>query len=383
MIYILFFLLSIFFAYLAQKSKTTIGAYSSSFVAIMLPAFLAGVRDLGIGTDTWTYVNDVYFDVTKINSIVELINNQLAGNFGEVEMGYVVLNYFTTFLGSDYHWIYFTTNLVFLVTCYWCIFQRRNFLSVAFAWMILLFFYYNLCLNMVRQSIAISFCLAAQCMLEEKKYKLMLLFAFLASISHGTGVMALFSIAILYILPLVVDLFGVKKVLTFAIGFSIILLICSHLFVSYLLNLGIFNDRYSNYLVLAQLQSDGAFQTTYVLAYLSFLYVFYYAYKVVKHKELKNRILIQGLFFYLAFVLFCCSAITYHAFRISLYFMLISTLIYYPEIIKTLFRMKLNMAEFAKKITILVSFFVWWYNIVYKGIHETIPYSSKILDSLF
>lgn len=382
MIYIIFFSISIIFAYWAQKSRNAITTFLTSVVAIMIPAFLAGVRDLGIGTDTWTYVNYVYSDVLHMKSFSELIENQLAGNFGEIEMGYVLLNYFTTIFGTDFHWIYFTTNVVFLSVCYWCIFRRRKTLSVSFAWIILLFFYYNLCLNMVRQSIAISFCLAAQCMFEEKKYKMMLLFAVLALISHGTGAMVFVSVAILWILPYIIDKLGTRKVLFLTFCISVLFVLGSQFFISYLLNIGIFNDRYANYLILAQQQGEGAFQTTYVLCYLLFLYTFYYAYRHVKNNTNKRKILAKGLFFYLAIVLFCCSAITYHAFRMSLYFMMISSLIYYPEQIKLISLYKYNVSMILSYTTIVLSVVVWWYNIIYKGIHETSPYSSEILNSI-
>ena len=115
---------------------------------------------------------------------------------------------------------------------------------------------------------------------------------------------------------------------------------------------------------------------------LLFLYTFYYAYRHVKNNTNKRKILAKGLFFYLAIVLFCCSAITYHAFRMSLYFMMISSLIYYPELIKLISLYKYNVSMILSYTTIVLSVVVWWYNIIYKGIHETSPYSSEILNSI-
>lgn len=383
MIYLCIFAISLLFVSLASKNKANkVIFWLFSLIAVLLPVLLATFRNIGIGTDTMTYVNDVFSHVNKVDSLSKLIDMQMAESFGEIEMGYVLLNYIASFLGDTSYSIYFVTSFTFLFTVYCCI-VSNNKRYMLLSWFIFLFFFYNFSLNVVRQTIAIGFTLAAFSSLEKKRYTAMLLFSVLTWLCHGTGMMVVIVLFCSCLIPSLLRRFSIKKVMYWVLVVSLVVIISVNTIFKFILGNQLFSGRYSNYLIVAQNKDAGALQTTFILVYIFILYLFFLAYKCSKSIKDKTEIVYYSLMHYVGMLLCLSSLITYFAFRMSYYFLVVSLVLFVPRALGKIKNSSYMHYKFILGCFVAVIIALWSYNIVYKGMEQTIPYKSQYIDSIF
>lgn len=383
MIYLCTFAISLIFVFIANKNKANkIIFWLASFVTVLVPVFLATFRDQGIGTDTVTYVNDVFSQVSKVGSLTKLIRMQSSEAFGEVETGYVLLNYVASSFGNSPYVIYFVTNFVFLCTVYCCVISNNK-KYMLLSWFIFLFFFYNFSLNVVRQTVAIGFTLAAYSAFEKKKYKTMILFSIFTYLCHGTGLMVIPVLLFSWLIPLLLNKFTINKILAWVVIFSLVIIVSVQTIFSFILGNQLFSDRYSNYLVLAQDEKAGALQTTFMFTYLFILFLFFLAYKHAKSIEEGKKIVYYALIHYIGTILCLSSVITYFAFRMSYYFLIVSLVFFVPRALIIIKDSTFKHPKFLLGCFIILVIALWDYNIVYKGMEQTIPYKSHYIDSIF
>ena len=161
--------------------------YFFSVIAILVPAMLAGFRDKGIGTDTLYYVDNVWHDAQYIHSWKDFIKSYLWYNVNDIEFVYLLLNYLTSFIGTQVNWIYFTTNLIVVGLVYGLAYDNRKQTSMWLIMTLFFFLFYNTTLNMVRQSIALAMCAYSYKYLEQKKWLPLLIWLILIIYTHNTG----------------------------------------------------------------------------------------------------------------------------------------------------------------------------------------------------
>lgn len=127
MIYIIVFLFTTFFTYVAQRTVTQkVFFYFFSALAVLSPAMLAGFRDSGIGTDTLIYVDHVWTKVLLVPAWDDFMYSYSNKDFQDIEFFYLLLNWLVSQISTDVHSIYFAANLVVIYFVYRAAYDKRT-----------------------------------------------------------------------------------------------------------------------------------------------------------------------------------------------------------------------------------------------------------------
>lgn len=202
MVYLLSFAVSLFFIWVSGKikNKNKIISYCLTAVGLLIPCMLAALRSIEIGTDTDTYV-------------VRLFNHAhgLDGSFWEfythrytvvTEPLYILATYISSKLSTDVGMLFFINQALVILPIYFAIKRKsQNTNETLLGMLVYLTFFFNLSLNMARQSIALAFIVLAFSYLDDNKNIKFFIFSIIATLFHTTAV-------------IVVGIFVVYKLLT-------------------------------------------------------------------------------------------------------------------------------------------------------------------------
>lgn len=118
---------------------------------------LAALRKPGVGIDSGTYAyTDFQIARTSSSFSAYYIRSSVR------EVLYTIIVYLTSRISSSFFLLYFISQLLIIAPVYYSLFlikDRRKELSLAVSYCAFLFLYYNLSLNIIRQSMATSFIL--------------------------------------------------------------------------------------------------------------------------------------------------------------------------------------------------------------------------------
>ena len=189
MVYIFTFLSSLLLLNFALKFKNTNKRVYLilSALGIFIPCFVAGVRDYSIGTDVNLYVNPLYRASLHFNNFFDYIKS----TGSEVnDLGYLFLTFISGKISKDIFTLFFLSEFLIIYPVYKAlknINNNDNNKIVIFGMFILYMVLFNLSLNMVRQSIAISLSiLSFSYFIKEDKFKT-ILFLILAYSFHSSS----------------------------------------------------------------------------------------------------------------------------------------------------------------------------------------------------
>ncbi len=139
-------------------------------IGILLPALLAGARDLQIGADTGGYPIDTFkiacLSKTFLNAIYDVAIYTYV-----MEQGYVAIVYFISLLSHSQFAFFFFTNIILDVSVFYFLLQakKKSDFNLWLGWLTYLFLYYNRSLNYSRQSLAIAIALLSIVLLWKHK----------------------------------------------------------------------------------------------------------------------------------------------------------------------------------------------------------------------
>lgn len=154
-VYFLAILISMFFFVIEELfvKEKKITSYLLIISGITVVSFLAGMRDDTVGIDIITYGNRIFRFSSFIQNPVTIIWQKNT----EVEKGYILLNYFISLFTKNFFVFYFALNFItnFIVTV--AVFMNRKKYSTSIAMLIYLSTLWLFSLNLLRQSLAVSF----------------------------------------------------------------------------------------------------------------------------------------------------------------------------------------------------------------------------------
>ncbi|ANU22485.1 EpsG family protein [Planococcus donghaensis] len=279
LIYISAVVLSVFFAFLAQKFKKSDKPQPIFIFMSMLPLiFIMGFRDVSIGVDGYSYLNG-YINANSTN-IFQYYGSNIT------EPGFYVLYKISYFLG-DFQWLFILTATITICFFYKAMSYEIN--NISFALVIFIFattqyFYY---FGILRMGIAVSIIAFAYRYIIENDKKKFIIFVGIATMFHYS---ALFSFILLFLSKNNQNVFKRNNIL------KIVLMIPVSFFViKYLVFPFITADRYQGYIA-----SSGIIGTSFVSS-LPLLLVFL----IFFNKSIKNN---RNYRFY--FFLFVIKVIT-------------------------------------------------------------------------
>lgn len=242
--YFLCFTISLFFSFFSEqvlnRNQTLHRILAVCSVVIM--AVFAGVRNLNIGGDMNTYVNNVFYNSVFSTSF----HSALSINPG-IEFGYVGLNYLISRWTTNENLYLFILGLIVYGLTYIGFMQFRKFNHVTIS----LFFYfmllYGLTFTLVRQSISCTLVFLGIALFINNKKKTAMLLVFSSGLFHSSGSVGIGILVFLIVLERIKKN-AFKKVIILLIITSLMVYIFGNMILSFSVSHNLISLKYSSYI---------------------------------------------------------------------------------------------------------------------------------------
>lgn len=157
--YFIFFIVTIvisLFAEIIKKENCILFLFVSILIALPL-SFLAGIRTIDIGTDMLVYGAPNFKTAQLYSSFFDYVKNETTS--GGTEVGYATVNYIVSIFTNNLNVLMFVVSLITLVSFIYASFRFKKELDVSVTLQIIIFFclFYGSSLNLMRQTLAVSF----------------------------------------------------------------------------------------------------------------------------------------------------------------------------------------------------------------------------------
>lgn len=298
-IYLITFIFSCLSLFVFEKFNGKV-KYIFLFIGIFLPAFLAGCRADIIGTDVRNYVEPIQIYASGMSRFTEYINGNivlLSGDaFSRIEKGYSTFVFLISRINKSLFLNLFITQFLIIGLTVIGLVKFKKYINISLSFSMFLYYmlFFNISLNLVRQSIAMAIIFCAFPFLLENKWLQFLISIFIATLFHRTAIIGLI-VFILY-LVLIRDVqirkikFGEKTLCIkwkqlisgFIVLLAAIILIGSSSILNpilHLLNLSNFGLLYS--------KGFGSFSLSQTLIRLPFLFLLIFSWKKMENDNLK------------------------------------------------------------------------------------------------
>lgn len=362
-----YFLVFIIVGFIAGHSSSIRNYRISSIllvICVLILSAFAGIRDDTVGTDMHVYIIYVWNHISEITNFYTMLSDEVWGG----EIGYRTLNYCVSRFTNDIHWFLFFAQFLSVSIIAYISFLERSSIKTGFVMMVYMLHLYTSSFNITRQSIAICFFVLAYYLFIYKKKKIFpVILYFIALSFHNSIVLAI-------LLPIVYYLFSKygNNEMKLYIGVIVITIMLYYAFKTVLVeivNSGLLADKYSAY---TEQEGFRSHKASVALCFYLFL--------MIRYIRVKG----WGTGFYVKFcqasmfIAGCLNLLgdqTEVASRVAVYF--------------TLPLLFLSHSVTEKKQhnvywqTCVPLFIVWVYIAISSGFSECVPYTSKILDSLF
>ena len=365
--YILTFIVTILLAlisdYLLKKGNIKT-AKLFLFMSLLVPCFIAGVRNEYVGKDVHNYLSLLYRDFS--NGASFLSEYKMYGLSG-VEPLFMLLVYFPSKL-SNFNIVFFIVELAVVLPVYYFAYKQKDNIPIPLTIFIFLLTMYCYSLSMMRQSVAITICLLGTYYLVNNNFKKSFFSIILAFFFHRTAIIYLMVLILGYII------FKTKKnkvlYLFLLLGGAIIVSISAPIIISFL------PSKYSNYLDARWESAVNVLSLIKKIIWIIPLLLCYVKINESSDSSKKNTLLfcIFMVFFDIVFYLIGIKVPTVS--RISLYFSNISLFFVIPEILK-MFKQKCIITSLC---CILLIFF--WHHMIINDDAGVYPYKSDVIQFL-
>lgn len=365
--YLVTFLFTVLITYFAERNfkNNKKVAVLFSFIAILGPSILAGCRDELIGTDILVYVNHTFEAASRSNSISALIQAV------ELEKLYLILNYAVAKLFTDVHWIYFFVSLIPTTFIYLGLYYYKEKVSMWFGMLLYLLTFYNLSLNMVRQSMALGIVFYATRYVIERKLLKFFLLIFIAAQFHIT---AYFGIALLLIYILT---FGKNKLIVkglMILGMLLFIVFFNNIATFLIFGIDILPHKFAFYIAENSTGAGLHIFSPDTLYRIIIIVLYTILYKpLIRYNKMNSFIFIILIFDFLLMQL--GSIAGQFSYRISYYFGYMQ-LLAIPQI-TYVFNKKSRII--VQLLLILLGLCYWYIYYIYLGYNDTYPYTSSLL----
>lgn len=257
MIYYCIFLSSGFSAWVAEyffkRKSQTLGVFFS-ILSILILTWICGARDLSIGTDIRVYGNTTFQTATVSPSFSKFIDSltSIYGSSGETEFGYLFLNFIVSRFTNNTHIFLFILGLVINSLIYVSIYLMRNEIGLTLPYLTYCFLFFGTTLNLLRQSVALSFVLLGVVLLYKKKEFMALACILIALTFHNSSIFAL----IIYLFGILINYSRKQKDIKRIIVIFTLLILLLPTIISFLNAHGMLNDKYYQYVSVSNNNSN-------------------------------------------------------------------------------------------------------------------------------
>ena len=372
-VYLFTFLLAFVLFYIALLlKKNKILSYVLLFFAILGPSLVAGYRDLNIGRDMMVYVVRIY-EMLKLSYNHSLIN-YIKNIDGEVDILYILINYFSHILYPNIHFFLgFYMFIVIAIVSFSCLKYRAVLgLNISFIFLFYLLFYYNISMSLMRQILGIAISFLSIYYALKRKIFIFYALSVLAYLAHGSAIINFIFYPIIILLNNKIIknyylLLSIGLIVGF-VGFSIAF--------KFLIGLGFMGDKYDHYLEGEKTSIQKVQILVNILLILIAVISTYFKNNILQSNK-KVLHLSQIVFFFLG----CSLLLTLLSTKMEVanreaYYFFTPILVLLPLYLRVL---KINSYLYYSLITSILLFNFTFMS--YKtGLSDTVPYKSKILN---
>lgn len=344
-----------------------------SAIVILLPSALAGVRDSGVGWDTEIYGNHHYdlmrsYSYLSIKEFWRLILNDEFGG----EKLYFLWIFISVKLTGDIHLYYFSIQFFICLFTYISILHNRKNASMVLMEFVFLFLFYNLSLNIMRQSMALAFALFSYRFFIEKRWLIFIpLFVVVCNL-HNSG---FFYVIFLFFAWLQKNgIINYRKFISFTLCIPFLFVFINPVLM-FVVQLGLFPQKFID--LYMDSNDTGLMKTNLLFGVILYL-VQIIACRKIGSKEKEMAIMFANnhllyLMFYLAMLF------SFWAYRVSFYFYYFS-IFFIPMLLFKLKQSGDNTYSLIKTAVIVLIVSNWYLSFVVHNETSTVPYESEILD---
>lgn len=154
MIYVICFVMSILFCFLANKNfNNKILYYFLSFLSIIIPVTLASFRSLEIGTDLTVYLYPAFQKALSFSNFISYSN---AASYILDDFIFRFVVFYLTKIFADFNYVLFFIQLITCTFFYFGCYNFKKNSNPVIIYSMFLFIYFNISLNLIRQFMALS-----------------------------------------------------------------------------------------------------------------------------------------------------------------------------------------------------------------------------------
>lgn len=235
--------INILFALLAERKYRTNSikvCWMYLMFIILINTFFIGLRDYKVGIDTMVYI-DLYFDYARyLSGIDEFLTNN-----SDYDLGFVLLAYLSSLFCSDSHVFMIFIELFIMIFLICGVMEFKKSINFSLPWFFVLFWllFNNETFNLMRQFCAMVLLFYGYAQFIQKNYKVYGVAQIVAYFFHSSSILFL-------MVPCFEYLSGksgkMKYYYAFAVFAGLILLLFAYYaFLSYIDDMGILKDVYS------------------------------------------------------------------------------------------------------------------------------------------
>lgn len=375
MIYFLMFISSIILIYLGNrlKNKNKIISSVCEIMGILLPCFLAAFRHISIGTDTDVYVIRLFNTALKDkNGFIHFYQNPYS-NVSEIL--YLFVTYVCSRISSNIGVLFFVNEALVIIPIYIALkrINKNNINAISLGMFIFYTFFYNMSLNIARQSIAIAFTVLAFSYIGQKDKLKFLFFSFIAFLFHRTAIVLIPILGLYtFIESKKIDNLtktNVKIIILFVLFIGIIFF---KQILSGIIYMGVFS-KYFSMILDKYVRNPIDFNQFNTIIY-SILYMVIYINRKFLDKEIYNFSFYKYISLLSIFILQLGGIVRFSD-RIGHYILFPAIFILIPKIMPESLEKIKNRKAFCTITTIIVAFCIYWvFWILIQNVHETYPY---------
>ena len=363
MIYIIVFLLSILFAYLANKSKSKTACIFLLFISALFPILLAGFRDISIGTDTSNYYG----------KLVQALRYDTFDQFrkiSDMEVGFVLFTYLCSKItDSQIAYFIFVHSLV-IIPVFVALYRCRSFVNFANALFIYYFIFYCATLNTTRQAIAVSIVLLSLSYLVYNEKCKSLILIFFAYLFHRTAILFFF----IYLIYIFTRKYNIRQnVGKYFIAITFILIFL-YVLVNYINILDVIIGQRENYATYLLSVDDSNISKSSLILYLFVFILIWRAYILYPNNILSFFLIVSLFSIGMIFLTIIAPVFS----RLNMYFNIIQVFSI-PYILNNSFvafngKKKKLASGFSKVTLFLYILILWYFSVIIKQSNQVYPY---------
>ena len=194
-VYLIGFALSILLIAYAEKKRLPV-FLGLSFLALLIPCLIAGLREQSVGTDVLVYVKPMTEAALSAKNLDQFFDGYWFAQWRNLyvqdyEVGFSMLVYLVARVTRSLPAVLFSIQALMVVPVYIALARNRKDFPVWLGMLLYYFLFFNATLNMMRQWNAMALLLLAFQLLRERKVWLTAILVVIAFFFHKTAIVAL------------------------------------------------------------------------------------------------------------------------------------------------------------------------------------------------